>query len=286
MTDFIAAFQAPTSMQFTHHTIPSYSTKMGTPVYGCRSRGRYVGVFGMRAREVHTPIILASFNGDDEDRYYTKQPKRKRQRDPIRDSIRKDNNKALTLVESAISFLSKRISLPSIVSLVPGEKDNVEIPLVYIVFIVLSTAILPLTTWLLQSIFFGIYLTLGTASMVEYDNINDRSETFDSEEDEYNGIIPLAAFTGAIASAAFLSPQGLMLNAPISFTTPVAIIAVALSGLTILMGIQDTRDEELRLQEKYIREQRTLKEKKQMELWDDEMQRSSDGGLIRLEEDE
>ena len=288
----MAAFQVTTSMQSINRVVSAYSTKLVTPAHANGRKG-YMGVFHAKAGVIHTPKILASFNGDDEDRFQpesrnTKRPKRKRQRDPIRDSVRKDNNRALNVVETTISFLSKRIPIPLMVSLAPGDRDNVEIPLVYILFIFLSVPIFPIMTWILQTGFFGIYLTLGAAFMGDNDDLGNRfdkninqSKTFDSEEeDEYNGIIPLSAFTGAIASAALLSPQGLMTSYPFSFTSPVALIAVTLSGLTILTGIQDTRDEELRLQEKYNRELRTLEEKKQMELWDDELQRS-DGRLTR-----
>jgi hypothetical protein len=122
--------------------------------------------------------------------------------------------------------------------------------------------------------------------MEEYDDLDNDFDTsyntnnqFDTDRggDEYNGIIPLAAFTGAVASAALLSPQGFVsTNDSFSLVSPVAVISLVLGVLAILMGTRDTEDDELRLEEKDARKRIIREEKRQMNLWDDEIKRNSD----------
>ena len=228
--------------------------------------------------------ICFSTNENDEDdqlgtsenfeKYNKPTKKRQRKRDPIMDSITKDKNVPLTLVESSTAFLFRRISLPSILPMIPGDKRSTETPLIYILSVATSVTILPVTTWILLTGFFGLYLSLGTVFMDENEDIDNNFDN-DEERDQYNEIVPLAAFTGAIASAGLLSPQGLISTAPFSLASPVAVIALALGGIAVLMGISDNRDDELRFGEKDKQERRVREEKRQMHMWDDEIKKSA-----------
>jgi hypothetical protein len=207
---------------------------------------------------------------------YNKPPnKRRRKRDPIMDSINKDTNVPLALIESSAGFLFKRISLPSI-AILQGGKDTIDIPLVYILSVLGSVAIVPFVTWILLTAFFGIYLALGKVFINEDEN--DYNNQFETEvEDNYNGIIPLAAFTGAIASAVLVSPEGLVSNTLFSLASPVAIIALGLGGIAIFTGVIDSRKDEVIFEEHDAREEIIREEMRQMDLWDKEIQRSYNG---------
>ena len=226
--------------------------------------------------------------GDDDVENQPYPKKRARKRDPIMNSIKNDTNIVLTLLESATRFLFRRLSLPSILTLLPGRlgQNKIEVPLVYILSVTLSAVVVPSITWGLLVAFFGVYLALGMVFMEEYDDLDNDFDTsyntnnqFDTDRggDEYNGIIPLAAFTGAVASAALLSPQGFVsTNDSFSLVSPVAVISLVLGVLAILMGTRDTKDDELRLEEKDARKRIIREEKRQMNLWDDEIKRNSD----------
>ena len=202
--------------------------------------------------------------------------------------INQDTNIAITLLESITRFLFQRFSLPSILTILPGRfgiQEKVEAPLVYILSILISAVISPLVTWGLFTGFFGVYLALGTTFMKEYDDLGrdfdqekNENDEFDigSEEEEYNGIVPLAAFTGALASAALLSPQGFLSpNASFSLVTPVAIISMLLGGLAILMGIRNFTEDVSRWEDRDTRERMVQKEIRQMKQWDDEIEKST-----------
>lgn len=291
LENYITAFQVTNTIGKMHHnptfrtfharTIPTQSINSSIRCTFCNGRSN---LFVTRITQPSSSS-LSNSNGDDDGsfdtRRYDTNSSRQRKRDPIIDSINTDKNIALTILESSASFIFRRISLPSALSLLPGGQDKIEVPLVYILSVVISAAIISLTTWILLTAFFGIYLALGTVLMEEYDDLdnnfdqdNDGKEMdVNIQEEKHNGLIPLIAFLGALASAALLSPQGLSSKASFSLASPLAVIVLLLGGLVVLMGIKDVREDELKLEEGDIRESRLREEKRRMDLWDDEIRK-------------
>ncbi|KAL7489272.1 hypothetical protein ACHAW6_014849 [Cyclotella cf. meneghiniana] len=310
---YIAAFQAANSIKkisfsTTFHNAPTRNTEMAWRP-SSTSKKHHIGSilnFSPRCNNAldtrHAAIyslnlsVLQSANREDNDQYedQTKNshkgnpPSKKRQK-RRRDLfiINKDTNVVMNLLELLVSFLFQRFSLPSILNILPGRlrsQEKVEVPLVYILSILISAVISPLITWGLFTGFFGVYLALGTAFMEEFDDLGrdfdpkkNGNDDFDieREEGEYNGVVPLAAFTGALASAALLSPQGFVSpNASLSLVTPVAIITVLLGGLAILMGIRNINEDVSRWEERDTRERMVQNEMRQMKFWDGEIEKS------------
>jgi hypothetical protein len=291
---YATAFQASSPISIWQQVYPrptaSFNSQLSIGVRGnistpCKfcHRFNHVGV-----RSIHNAIchrrIMVLFNTDQDDDQSDKfdgfqrnnkpSNKRRRKRDPIMGSINKDENVPLTLIESSAGFLFKRISLPSI-GMFPGGEDTIDVPLVYILLVLGSAAIVPIVTWILLTAFFGLYLALCAVFMNE-DDIDNNNQLGTEGEDSYNGIIPFAAFTGAIASAALISPEGLVSNTSFSLVSPVAIIALGLGGIAILIGVRNSREDEVRFEERDAREEMIREERRQMNLWDGEIQRSVD----------
>ena len=80
---------------------------------------------------MYNPIALGATNGDNEE-LNSLSTKKRRKRDPIIDSIRKDENVPLALVESLTTFLLRPVSLGAV------ENTIIAIPLNYIASIILS----------------------------------------------------------------------------------------------------------------------------------------------------
>lgn len=311
---YIAAFQAANSIKkisfsSSFHNAPTRNTEMAWRPSSTSNRHHIGSMLNFSPRcnnaldsrhaTIYSPNLsdLRSANREDNDQYedQTKKkfhkgnpPSKKRQkRRGDLFIMNKDTNVVMNLLELLVSFLFQRFSLPSILNILPGRarsQEKVEVPLVYILSILISAVIFPIITWGLFTGFFGVYLALGTAFMEEYDDLgrdfDPKKNGYDDfdigrKEGEYNGVVPLAAFTGALASAALLSPQGFVSpNASLSLVTPVAIITVLLGGLAILMGIRNINEDVSRWEERDTRERMVQNEMRQMKLWDGEIEKS------------
>ena len=85
------------------------------------------------------------------------------------------------------------------------------IPSLYPLVIVAAIPFIPTITWVLLVLFFGSYLALLLPLLEEYDDIIVVSVENEKEDDEERMIgAPLISFAGAVASAALLSPEGLV----------------------------------------------------------------------------
>ena len=171
----------------------------------------------------------------------------------------------MSFVESLTTFLLRPISLRT------GENTNIVLSLAYIGSLVLSVLVLPFTTWILLVLFNGVYVTLGN-TIIE----DDKKGYYVNNEDTYNGIIPLAAFAGALASAALLSPDGLVSDNNASILSPIAIVTLFLAGLAVFVGVRNTANDEIRWRENDFREDRIREERYLMDLWDDEIDKTDD----------
>eukprot|EP00956_Cyclotella_meneghiniana_P037425 scaffold138713_cov53-Cyclotella_meneghiniana.AAC.1 len=259
MMKCIASFQLTTSMNYNRFNFPQLSSTR-------RYRMSHNNLFGGYAeRTIYNPIAIAldATNGENEELDSRSSRRRRRKRDPIIDSIRKDENVPLSFVESLTTFLLRPISLRT------GENTIIVLSLAYIGSLVLSVLVLPFTTWILLVLFNGVYVTLGN-TIIE----DDKKDHYVDNEDTNNGIIPLAAFTGALASAALLSPNGLVSDINASILSPVAIVTLFLAGLAVFVGVRDTADDEIRWRENDFREDRIREERYRMNLWDDEIDKT------------
>ena len=174
-------------------------------------------------------------------------------------------------VESSLGFLLQQVPIPMAGNL----------PLVYPLSISLAITIIPLVTWVLFVILFGVYLSLGVALLgtdsdndIKRYNQSEYPDAGDDEDESDRRILPLAAFAAAVASAALISPQGLVVTGseslPMILSSTLALFAVGLGGATIFMGIKELSDEEREREESAARD-----EMKWMELWDDELEEKS-----------
>ena len=188
-----------------------------------------------------------------------------------------NDNVAAQLLESSINFL-----------LAPIPIFEYRLPIVIPVASLLAFTVIPSVTWVLSTVFFCIYFFLGNAliggdsddvgSIIEGNDIQNNVKEFDEEEDnEYTEIIlPLGAYAGAIASAALLSPQGLVMenDSILSFASPFVAISFGL-GLVLLMQVKELGNEEQKLEMKERQDGVIRNEKSRMDSWDDELDEMS-----------
>ena len=181
------------------------------------------------------------------------------------------------LLESSIRFLFQPIYFPFSFIKRRNEKAN-NVPLVYPLTILVASTIIPFVTWGIFVVFFTLYLAIGMMFMDEYDDLgstksvgNDNQYGMgfsdEDDEDESERVVPLAALTGALASAALLSPQGLVSSgSSFSLTSPAAIISLGLGIVALFRGIWGIDDVE-----KHRREQVGRDERRRMEQWDEKL---------------
>ena len=190
-------------------------------------------------------------------------------------SIDDDNDVAVQAVESSLGFLLQQVPIP-----IAGN-----LPLVYPLSISLAITIIPLVTWVLFVILFGVYLSLGVALLgtdsdndIKRYNQSDYPDVGDDEDESDRRILPLAAFAAAVASAALISPQGLVVTGSESLpmiSSTLALFSLGLGGATIFMGIKELSDGEQHWEEREREESAVRDEMKWMELWDDELEEKS-----------
>ncbi len=149
--------------------------------------------------------------------------------------------------------------------------------------IVAAIPFIPTITWVLLVLFFGSYLALLLPLLEEYDDIIVSVEN-EKEEDEERMIgAPLISFAGAVASAALLSPEGLivsnqkgdLLSVPYLFA-----VVVALVGYNVLfMGVDDTARDMQEWEGEEIDEMSVRMEISAMNEWDDKLNDTEDSRL-------
>ena len=208
----------------------------------------------------------------------TKTPRRKRKR-RARETISGDDNNN----SSIISILFQPVG---------STKNNkrrktvVEaIPPIYLLGIFVSISLLPAITSAMLVLFFGSYLALFSSLLEdeEYDYNDDVSlsldddnnEEKDEETREVKGVVVAApssiAFVGAVASAALLSPQGLVWNDEKNgFIIAATLIIIAALIKEIAKDTRQLEGEEIDTISERM-------ERSAMSQWDDKLKETEDG---------
>ena len=225
----------------TTHSSSLYNKKIGNDDYGDISK--------RNNRRMRKKTMLPPTEFDD---YYN-------------EAMSDEGNATPKILESIYRFLVQPVPIPLL--------DN--LPLVYPLALLLSAAIIPPVTCGLLVLFFGVYLSLGNSVLGDandgyYDNTLLSDD--ESENQDVNGVIPLASFTGALASSALISPQGLVLSSEdqssFTLTSTIGIVALGLAGITILVGIQGMDKDEQRWKEREVQESIMRNGKKRMDQFD------------------
>ncbi|KAL7452775.1 hypothetical protein ACHAWC_004501 [Mediolabrus comicus] len=159
------------------------------------------------------------------------------------------------------------------------------IPSLYPLVIVAAIPFIPTITWVLLVLFFGSYLALLLPLLEEYDDIIVVSVENEKEDDEERMIgAPLISFAGAVASAALLSPEGLIVSNQngdlLSLPYLFAVVVVALVGYNVLfMGVDETARDMREWEGEEIDELSVRMEMSAMNEWDDKLNDTEDSRL-------
>jgi len=160
------------------------------------------------------------------------------------------------------------------------------IPSLYPLVIVAAIPFIPTITWVLLVLFFGSYLALLLPLLEEYDDIIIVVSVENEKEDDEERMIgaPLISFAGAVASAALLSPEGLVLSNQKGdlFSLPYlfAVVVVALGGYNVLfMGVDETARDMQQWEGDAIDEMSVRMEMSAMNEWDDKLNDTEDSRL-------
>jgi len=136
------------------------------------------------------------------------------------------------------------------------------------------------------AIFFGVYLALLLPLLDESDDIsldeNDDEQDFD--EINMSSAAPAVAYLGAVASAALLSPQGLIASSEndggLSLSSVPYLLAsllVGLVGFVLFSGVNETATDKRKWEREEIEALPERKERSVMKQWDDELKEKDDG---------
>ena len=161
------------------------------------------------------------------------------------------------------------------------------IPSLYPLVIVAAIPFIPTITWALLVFFFGSYLVLLLPLLEEYDNIIVSSVENEKEEEDEERMIgaPLISFAGAVASAALLSPEGLVVSSNqkgdlLSLPYIFAVVVVASVGYNVLfMGVNETARDMQEWEGEEIDELSARMEMSAMNEWDDKLNDTEDSRL-------
>jgi len=274
----------PSISTFPTHYGVSFSAALSTQQRTTCIHTKY-GKHESRSLYSRKRLILRGENGDgdrweDQGDEVSPPQRRRNQNRTARDFDRQttdEGNLAAQALDSSIRFFGQPVPIPFL--------GDISVPLIYPLSTLLGITILPPITGGLSAFFFAAYLSLGTSLLggrdsddfgsVKSDNQNEYSDDFGDEEgDAEEFLLPLAAFTGSLASAALISPQGLIASGSeyLSLVSPVPLLAVGLGGLTLLMGIKEMGEEEEKWKEKDRREGLVREETSRMDQWDDDLE--------------
>jgi hypothetical protein len=159
------------------------------------------------------------------------------------------------------------------------------IPSLYPLVIVAAIPFIPTITWVLLVLFFGSYLALLLPLLEEYDDIIVVSVENEKEEEDEERMIgaPLISFAGAVASAALLSPEGLVLSnqkGDLLSLPYIFAVVVALVGYNVLfMGVDETARDTQEWEGEAIDETSMRMEMSAMNEWDDKLNDTEDSRL-------
>ena len=192
-----------------------------------------------------------------------------------------DGNGVVQLLESSLNVLTAPVAIFSY-----------QLPIVYPLTIFVAINIVPLSTWVLSTVFFAIYLWLGTAVLSEPTgaengiggNNNQNGMLIESggeadDKDVGIEILPLAAFAASGASAALLSPQGLVMKSESWFSDYIStfsLSAVLLAfGWALFTDVRTLGDKEELLEIKERQERVVRGERRRMDQWDEDLDEKS-----------
>eukprot|EP00565_Helicotheca_tamesis_P002715 CAMPEP_0185730944 /NCGR_PEP_ID=MMETSP1171-20130828/11481_1 /TAXON_ID=374046 /ORGANISM="Helicotheca tamensis, Strain CCMP826" /LENGTH=283 /DNA_ID=CAMNT_0028400095 /DNA_START=331 /DNA_END=1182 /DNA_ORIENTATION=+ len=159
--------------------------------------------------------------------------------DTIRSSKKETefDNGSNNIMDKAVSIITKVLIYPVPIPFLPPFEAS-TLPFVYPLLLLGGFAVLSLSTSLLLSVFFFVYLTLGryvasSDGVDDYDVDMDEEVIWDdSSSGNNNNALDLAALVGSIASAGLLSPSGLGVR-----KDDVAVISVSASTGLILGSV-------------------------------------------------
>eukprot|EP00986_Skeletonema_menzelii_P012901 scaffold7298_cov150-Skeletonema_menzelii.AAC.1 len=203
-------------------------------------------------------------------------PSRKRRR-RARDVVTNNNDDDIT--DNVTSLLFKPVAIPFSIS---SNKSRKLMPAIFPLVLIATFAALPPITSTLVIIFFGAYLALLLPLLDEYDDIS--LEENDEQDSDMLVAAPAAAYLGAVASAALLSPQGLLVSPEdvrvLSLNSVpylLAVLTVGFGGYVLFTGVNETAKD---TREWEIEEMDSIPERKEryvMKQWDDELKEKEDG---------
>mmetsp|Transcript_12122 Transcript_12122/g.17428 ORF Transcript_12122/g.17428 Transcript_12122/m.17428 type:complete len:292 (+) Transcript_12122:412-1287(+) len=279
------------SIDASHHHcqetfIPTFHTVRSTNVRHKSKSIRHIdGASSFHRRCKHTKRTRSSYHWslktqlDDDSSPSRKRRRRNRARDANL------NNDRDNITDTIASILFQPVSIP-LSNIIGSDKQRQRLPAIYPLSLIATFAILPPITSAMVAIFFGVYLALLLPLLDESDDIsldeNDDEQDFD--EINMSSAAPAVAYLGAVASAALLSPQGLIASSEndggLSLSSVPYLLAsllVGLVGFVLFSGVNETATDKRKWEREEIEALPERKERSVMKQWDDELKEKDDG---------
>jgi len=185
--------------------------------------------------------------------------------------------------DTITSILFKPVPIPF--SDIGTNNKRQTMPTIYPLALIATIVVLPPITSTMVAIFFGLYLALLLPILDEYDDISlDENDEQDNDEKHTIVAAPSVAFLGAVASAALLSPQGLLVssedeNGLLLSSVPylLAALVVSFGGYVLFNGVNETAKDTRRWDREEMDVLPERRERSVMSQWDDELKEKEDG---------
>eukprot|EP00984_Skeletonema_dohrnii_P033617 scaffold30701_cov80-Skeletonema_dohrnii-CCMP3373.AAC.1 len=184
--------------------------------------------------------------------------------------------------DTITSILFKPV--PILFSDIGMSNKRQTMPAIYPLALVATVAVLPPITSTMVAIFFGVYLALLLPILDEYDDISLDENELDNDEKHAVVAAPSVAFLGAVASAALLSPQGLLVssedeNGLLLSSVPylLAALVVSFGAYVLYNGVSETAKDTQRWDREEMDALPERRERSVMNQWDDELKEKEDG---------
>jgi hypothetical protein len=226
--------------------------------------------------------------------------RRRRRRRATRTDLNTNNDD--DNVDSKItSSLFKHISISSSNIGKTNERRQITVPTIYLLTLIgaIAELVLPPITSTLLAIFFGVYLALLLPIIDEYDNnimissLDENEKQYYDDVNERNIVAPsIVAFLGAVASAALLSPQalvvvssssdhekGLLLSSELVPYYLFSGLVILLGGYVLWQGVNETINDTRQWEEEEMEALSEKRERSVMNRWDDELLEKDEDGL-------
>mmetsp|Transcript_3129 Transcript_3129/g.4816 ORF Transcript_3129/g.4816 Transcript_3129/m.4816 type:complete len:290 (-) Transcript_3129:40-909(-) len=210
--------------------------------------------------------------------------RKRRRRNRSRDTNLNNDDDDIT--DTVTSILFKPVSIP-FSNIIGTNKPRQRVLAIYPLALICTLAVLPPITAAMVLFFSGVYLVLLLPLLDEFDDISLDENNDEQDDDDGRNVSAASlalAYLSAVASAALLSPQGLIASTEneggLSLSSVPYLLAsllLGLGGFILFSGVNETAKDTRQWEREELDALPERKERFVMQEWDDELKEKEDG---------